>query len=58
MFEYDMSIFESDDARVIPPDHEVFNVVRPEKQIVIPISEGVSFDLPKNIDWMGEHRDR
>lgn len=55
MFEYSTDIFESDAARTIPPDHDVFNVVRPEKQVVIPIEAGTRFDLPKDIDWMSEH---
>ena len=55
MFEYDMDIFESDAARIIPPDHDVFNVFRPEKQVVIPMDEGTQFELPENIEWMGEH---
>lgn len=55
MFEYSTDIFESDAARTIPPDHDVFNVVRPEKQVVIPIEQGTKFDLPEDIDWMSEH---
>jgi len=55
MFEYDTDIFESDAARTIPPDHDVFNVVRPEKQVVIPIESGTKFELPEDIDWMSEH---
>lgn len=52
MFEYDTDIFESDHARLIPPDHDVFNVVKPEKQVVIPIDEGIKFELPEEISWM------
>jgi len=52
MFEYPTSVFTSDTARLIPPDHEVFNVVKPEKQVVVPLDEGTKYDLPENIEWM------
>ena len=52
MFEYTIDIFLSDSAKLIPPDHDVFNVVRPEKQIVVPIADGTEYRLPEDIEWM------
>jgi hypothetical protein len=52
MFEYRAAVFTSEEATVIPPDHEVFNVVKPEKQVVVPLDNGTRFNLPDNISWL------
>lgn len=52
MFEYRAAVFTSEEATVVQPDHEVFNVVKPEKQVVVPIDAGVEYELPENISWL------
>lgn len=52
MFEYRAAVFTSEEATVIPPDHEVFNAVKPEKQVVVPLDSGTQFNLPDNISWL------